>query len=101
MNSLKKHLPAAALFLFVLGAKMAFLLYNGASGLWWDSSVYMGMSKHIYSGGGSGLWEPSRPVLWPLIIGLLWKLSPDYIFLGKILSIFISLGSSVVIYLIS
>src|SRR3989338_10253027 len=101
MNSPAKHLPIAAFFLFILGIKIAFFLFNGSAGLWWDSSVYIGMSKYLYSGGESGLWEPSRPVLWPLILGLFWKFGFDYIFLGKLLSIFISTGSSIVVYLIS
>ena len=39
--------------------------------IWWDSAVYLGMGKHIYSLGEVGLWESSRPLIWPLILGFL------------------------------
>lgn len=41
--------------------------------IWWDASVYIGMGKYIYSLGNAGLWEPSRPLIWPLMLGLLPK----------------------------
>ena len=39
----------------------------------WDSSVYIGMGKYIFSLGKIGLWESSRAVVWSLLLGLLWK----------------------------
>lgn len=36
--------------------------------IWWDESVYIGMSKYIYSLGSYGLWEDIRPLLWPIMI---------------------------------
>ena len=37
--------------------------------------MYVGMAKHIVSAGG--LWEPVRPVLWPILIGFFSTLMGD------------------------
>ena len=55
--------------------------------VWWDSAVYIGMGKYIYSFGAAGLWEPLRPVMWPLILGVLWKAGMNVILAGRILEI--------------
>ena len=55
--------------------------------VWWDSAVYIGMGKYIYSFGAAGLWEPLRPVMWPLILGVLWKADMNVILAGRILEI--------------
>lgn len=52
--------------------------------IWWDASVYIGMGKYIYSLGSAGLWEPSRPLIWPLALGFFSKFG---ILVGKILDI--------------
>lgn len=69
--------------------------------IWWDSAVFLGMGKYIYSFGSAGLWEASRPVLWPLILGLFWKLGLDALLLGKITVIIFSLGVILLTYLIA
>ncbi len=58
-----------ALFIFV---NTAFL--NPYTDAWWDSAVYVGMGKYIWSYGKYGLWEPARPIMLPLIIGFFWKM---------------------------
>jgi hypothetical protein len=40
----------------------------------WDSNVYTGMGKVIFSGGKYGLWESFRPVAMPMVSGFLWFL---------------------------
>ena len=55
--------------------------------IWWDASVYIGMGKYIYSLGNSGLWENSRPIVWPLILGFFWKTGLNYVILGRIAEI--------------
>ena len=69
--------------------------------IWWDSSVYIGMGKYIFSLGESGLWEPSRPLLWPLALGFFWKIGISPIFAGKILLILISGACLSVVYLMA
>lgn len=70
------------MFLF---SNMIFL--NFYSDVWWDSSVYIGMGKYIYSFGKSGLWEDYRLPLFPLVIGLGWALNIDFVLFGRILSL--------------
>ncbi len=74
-----------ALILLFLAIKL--FLINDSDDVWWDSAVYIGMGKHIYSSGHSGLWEASRPLTWPLIMGFLWKIGLDEIFIGRIIEI--------------
>jgi hypothetical protein len=69
--------------------------------IWWDSSVYIGMGKYIYSFGKVGLWEPSRPLVWPLILGIFWKLGLDFIFFGKLLAALFSIGVLLLTYMIA
>jgi hypothetical protein len=44
----------------------------------WDESVYVGLGKYLYSNGASGIYEPFRPILLPLVLGALWKLARVY-----------------------
>ena len=69
--------------------------------IWWDSGVYIGMGKYLFSLGDIGLWEHIRPALWPAVLGLLWfvKLSP--IIAGRALEIFLSLGIVWLSYIIA
>ncbi|MBW2977465.1 glycosyltransferase family 39 protein [Candidatus Woesearchaeota archaeon] len=64
--------------------------------IWWDSAVYVGMGKDIFSLGKQGLWEPIRPIVWPIILGFFWKLKLNPIFFGRLLNLIMSLA---IIYL--
>jgi len=55
--------------------------------VWWDSSVYISMGKYIFSLGKSGLWEESRPLIFPFILGIGWKLGFDAIYFARIVSV--------------
>jgi 4-amino-4-deoxy-L-arabinose transferase-like glycosyltransferase len=68
--------------------------------IWWDGAVYLGMGKYLFSLGQIGLWEPLRPLVFPLILGTFWKLNLNPILFGRILEIFFSLGSVYLVYLI-
>ena len=52
--------------------------------LWWDSHVYIGMGKYLFSGGEKGVWESFRPLIHPLILGSIWKLKLNVVLIGKI-----------------
>jgi hypothetical protein len=39
----------------------------------WDAAVYWGAGKFLWSAGSAGLWEPLRPPLLPLVLGMLWR----------------------------
>ncbi len=65
--------------------------------LWWDSHIYLGMGKYLFSGGNIGIWEPFRPLIHPLILGFLWKIGTNTILIGKILDL---IFSTLTIYLV-
>lgn len=69
--------------------------------LLWDSGVYVGMGKFIFSFGQAGLWEHIRPVLLPFFLGFLWKLNLNTLLAGRLLELILSGGSIVLLYLIA
>lgn len=71
-----------------------------SSGLWWDSAVYLGMGKSIFSSGNSGLWEASRPLVWPAVLGFIWKIGLSPVIFGKLIGIIFSIGCIYLTYLI-
>lgn len=91
-------LKIVLLMVLVFILQVVYLLKDYA--IWWDASVYLGMGKYIFSLGQVGIWEPIRPLIWPLILGLFWKLGYNQIWVGKLLTILFSLGSIYMTYLI-
>ncbi|MBI5072851.1 glycosyltransferase family 39 protein, partial [Candidatus Woesearchaeota archaeon] len=77
------------------------LSFMAAGDVWWDAAVYIGMAKYIYSQGAIGLWEPNRPLLWPLLIGFFWKIGVDIFLAAKLLTLFFALGSVYLTYKIT
>lgn len=96
MNEKKNaiFLILAAFFL----SKLILIYYQKI--VWWDSAVYIGMGKSIYSFGHSGLWEPSRPLILPIILGFSWKLNFPILFF-RILDLFFATGCVYLVYLIA
>src|SRR3989338_7799189 len=95
----KEHLQIAwilALFFLVNLATLSFYHDIG-----WDSSVYIGMGKYIYSMGQSGIWEPIRPLTIPLILGFFWKIGLDPVIFGKLLILSFSIGVITLTYILS
>ncbi len=70
------------------------------SPVWWDTSIYIGMGKYIFSGGHLGLWEPFRPILWPIIQGAVWRVGIDPLVFGKIFVLLSSFVAMAVVYVI-
>lgn len=66
----------------------------------WDEAVYLGMGKFLFSNGQVGLWEPIRPIFWPLLLGFLWKINLNTVFLGEFLMIAFSTGILVMTYVL-
>ena len=85
----------AIIALFIFSNAIFLNFYND---VWWDSSVYIGMGKHILSGGKSGLWEESRPLILPSILGIGWALGFNVVYFGRITSIVFSVLSIFVVY---
>ncbi len=72
----------------------------GSSFLMWDESAYIGMGKHIFSHGNSGLWEPIRPLLFPFFLGFLWKIGAS-LFTFRIFAVAMAAGVIIATYLLS
>jgi len=72
-----------------------------SSNVWWDSAVYIGIGKYIWSMGRIGLFEASRPLVWPAILGFIWRLGLNTIIFGKILQIILGMGCILLTYLIA
>jgi len=85
LDSIRKN-KIICIILFLFFAAKFFTLPNYRI-VWWDSAVYTGMGKYIYSFGNAGLWESTRPVAWPLMLGFLWKIGLNSVFAGRILEI--------------
>lgn len=97
-KTIKEHSIFLILILFVFSF---YYNLNPSADLWWDSSVYINMGKYIYSSGNSGLYEASRPLVWPLILGFFWKLGLDAIFFGKLIVLVFGAGIIIMTYLIA
>ncbi len=82
------------ILLFSAIIRIAYLFLNYP--LWWDSHVYIGIGKYIFSHGQLGIWESFRPPIWPFILGLLWKLHLNPFIVGKLLDLIFSI---LIIYL--
>ena len=91
------------IFLVILFAAfiIRFFLFFQYHEVWWDSGVYIGMGKYIFSLGSAGLWEHLRPVLWPIVLGIGWKAGADVILFGRIMTFLLSIASIFVFYLIT
>src|SRR3989338_7831419 len=68
--------------------------------LWCDSSVYLAMAKYLVSDGISGIWEPIRPPLLPLLLTL-GEFFHHSFFLGIALQIALSLGCILLLFFIT
>jgi len=93
-----KHLKLYLVLLIALVIDIAYLLKPHA--MWWDASVYLGMGHYIYSLGAIGIWEPIRPLVWPILLGFFWKIGLNDAAAGYLLGILFSLGSVAMAYLI-
>lgn len=67
----------------------------------WDTSIYIGMGKYIFSHGAIGVLEIFRPPVIPLILGIIWKVGIDPLITGKILATLASLALIHVVYSIA
>lgn len=95
---LKKNKKIYAVVLLFLTVKLAAI--SSYRTLWWDSAVYIGMGKYAYSLGSAGLWENSRPAVWPLMLGFLWKIGLNEVLFGRVLEIIFGSLCILLVYLI-
>jgi hypothetical protein len=76
-------------------ARIFYFIYSHP--IWWDAAVYLSMAKYIFTLGNLGLWEPIRPLLWPLLLGLGFVSNINIIIWAYILTTICSIG---IIYLV-
>lgn len=69
--------------------------------VYWDGAAFMQIGKYIFSSGSYGLFESARPILWPIILGFIWKLNLDILFFGKLLVNIFSIASIYLVYVIA
>ncbi len=93
-----KH-PLFYIILAAFLARLYFLINQGM--VWWDSAVYIGMGKHIFSWGAIGMEEFFRPVLWPLILGFAWKIGINPYYFGMLFDLFLNLAAICLTYVIA
>ena len=96
---MKKNYPLIIILALVLFTRLIFAF--GWHEVLWDSGVYIGMGKYIYSGGGSGLWEHIRPPFVPIILGFIWKVGLDPVIFGRLIEILFMLGIVWLTYLLA
>ena len=99
MSKIKDNILLALILILFLS--VYFFHFDPNADLWWDSSVYIGMGKYIYSAGEVGLYEASRPLVWPLMLGFFWKLGLDVILCGRLLVLIFGVGTIILTYLMA
>jgi len=98
-ENFKENIGLILIIIFFLSLYL--LNVNTDADLWWDSSVYVGMGKYIYTYGEVGLFEDSRPLVWPLMLGFIWNLGLDIVFFGKLMVLLFGIGIVILTYLIA
>ncbi|MBW2995253.1 glycosyltransferase family 39 protein [Candidatus Woesearchaeota archaeon] len=86
----------AAIFLFYRIKVM--LNYHSVG---FDASIYLGQAKFIYSFGSAGYFEPLRPLVLPIILGIGWILGFDIVVWGKIIELVIATSTLLLVYVIA
>ena len=86
--------PLLSILLISLILRGVYLLLHFP--LWWDTHVYLGMAKYIFSLGQMGVWESYRPLLFPILMGAVWKMGLPLVAAGTMMDVVLSLS---VVYL--
>jgi len=104
---LKQFLKNRLFWLF-LGFIVIYLIFLIAfrqyKDLWWDSAVYIGAGKYIFSGGTEGVFQPIIYPFLPLMLGFFWFIGFkgfSIVYAGKFLILIFSLLSLLLTYLIA
>lgn len=86
-----------AALIFVLGGVLRVIFHALPTPIAWDASVYIGMAKAIVTSGG--LWEPLRPLVWPLILAPFAAF--DLVLVAHVLQFVIGMGVLWLVYAIA
>lgn len=71
--------------ILALSALFRIIFFNHFNRIWWDSGVYVGIAKYLFSAGELGIFEQIRPFLFPFLTGIFWKIGISPVFMGKII----------------
>lgn len=91
--------PLLSILSIALLLRLSYLLLQPA--LWWDTHIYFGMAKYLFSGGSVGIWEIFRAPLHPLLLGVFWKLGLPLLAVGKAWDVLLGLGLVAITYKIA
>ncbi|MFB6193411.1 MAG: glycosyltransferase family 39 protein [Candidatus Nanohaloarchaea archaeon] len=89
---------SAVITVFAIG-QLAIIAEIWTDPLIWDTAIYWGMGKALFSGNQVGLWEVFRPPFLPAVLGALWKLGMPAEGFTRLLSLIISITGLTGIYL--
>jgi|GEM_PF-5901317 len=93
-----KRIPT---LLFILAGVLRLAFHLLPTPIAWDASAYAGISKAIVSLGAGGLWEPLRPLIWPLLLSPFTLLGIDPLLAGHVLQLIIGMGVVWLVYSIA
>jgi hypothetical protein len=93
--------PYLATLLFILGGIVRIAFHLLSTPVAWDASVYIGMAKAIATLGAGGLWEPLRPLVWPLMLSPFALLKLDLVVAGTVVQFLIGMGVLWLTYVIA
>ena len=89
------------IMLIMIFAVLKSIYFLFQADVWWDSAVYVGMGKYLFSHGQAGLWEPIRPLTLPIILGFFWKIGLNPLISGEIFILLVSAGVIILTYALS
>ncbi|MFB6241469.1 MAG: ArnT family glycosyltransferase [Candidatus Nanosalina sp.] len=87
----------AFLTLFTV-TQLVIVLTAWRSPLVWDSAVYAGMGKRLLSGWKYGIWEVFRPLMLPVVLGVLWKAGMPLVGFPRAVALLISVAGISAMY---
>ncbi len=99
LNFFQKHWLICSVILVSVFARLIYLF--DWHEIWWDSGVYFGMAKYLWSFGQLGLWEDIRPVFWPLFIGIGWWFKLNIVWFSRIIEFLLAIISTILVYAIA
>ncbi|MFB6204402.1 MAG: glycosyltransferase family 39 protein [Candidatus Nanohaloarchaea archaeon] len=83
---------------FFAALQLVLMLKVWQKPLIWDSAIYVGMGKYLFTGGSTGLWEVFRPPLLPVVAGALWKIGMPSIGFTRLLALAFSFTGAGAVY---
>ncbi len=84
--------------LLLIAALARLLFFFDPHEVWWDSGVYVGMAKYLWSFGHAGLGEHIRPVLWPAVLGIAWVMKLNVIWFARVIEFLLALVSTALVF---